>query len=105
MHSLLGSYLAGRVARAQNESDYAVEFYRAALRRSPDSVILLEQGLAAEASEGNWARAEQLARRLIIKRPKNRLSRMLLGLVAFKDGAYKTASRHFKAAAMIQLVI
>ena len=99
MRSLLGSYLAGRIARAQNETDYAVEFYRSALRKSPNSIVLLEQSLAAEASEGNWARAEKLARRLIVQRPGNRLSRMLLGLVAFKDGSYKTATRHFRAAA------
>ncbi len=99
MRSLLGSYLAGRLARTQNESDYAVEFYRAALRRSPDNIVLMEQGLAAEASEGNFARAEEIAHRLIRKRPENRLARMLLALVAFKDGSYKTAARHFKSAA------
>ena len=42
-HSLVGSYLAGRFARAQNDQAEAASFYRNALVHDPENELLLEQ--------------------------------------------------------------
>jgi len=98
MRSLAGSYLAGRFARSQHETDQAAFFYRSALFRDPDNEVLLEQGFLMEASEGNWARAEFLAERLVKARSSHRMARMFLGLVAFKAGNLRTADSQFRKA-------
>ena len=60
--SLLGSYLAGRVARAQNDTRAAAIFYRQALAQDPGNNLLVEQAFLMETTEGEWSRAEALAR-------------------------------------------
>lgn len=98
MRSLAGSYLAGRFARSQHDTDQAAFFYRSALFRDPDNEVLLEQGFLMEASEGNWSGAEMLAKRLVDIQPTHRMARMFLGLVEFKAGNYDNAEENFKKA-------
>src|SRR5262249_35364135 len=93
--SLLGSYLAGRVARGQSDTLAAANFYSDALRRDPDNQILVEFAFLMEASEGNWSRVEALARDLVKAQPTHRTARTFLGLVAFKEGRYTEAESHF----------
>jgi len=96
--SLAGSFLAGRIARSKNDTRQAAKFYRLALAHDPDNKVLLEQSFLMEASEGNWKRANRLARRLVLKQPSHQMAHILLGLTAFKQKKYMSATRHFKAA-------
>lgn len=96
--SLLGSYLAGRLARAQNDTPAAAGYYEKALQQDPDNEVLVEYAFQMEASEGNWPRVEMLARKLIAAQPAHRTARAFLGLVAFKEGRYQEAEDHFKEA-------
>jgi tetratricopeptide (TPR) repeat protein len=95
--SLLGSYLAGRVARAQNDTRAAALFYRQALTQDPGNSLLIEQAFLMETTEGEWARAEALARQLVEMQPTHRTAHALLGLADFKAARYAAADEHFKA--------
>lgn len=96
--SLLGSYLAGRLARSQNDTPAAATYYGRALQQDPDNEVLIEFAFQMEASEGNWARVETLARELIKTQPAHRAARAFLGLVDFKAGRYEQSEEHFKEA-------
>lgn len=97
--SSLGSYLAGRVARARSDTPAASVYYGKALENDPDSEILLDAAFLTEATEGaDWARVENLANQLTKLRPDHRAARAFLGLAAFKAGRYQEAEEHFKAA-------
>jgi tetratricopeptide (TPR) repeat protein len=96
--SLLGSYLAGRFARGQNDTLAAATYYGEALQRDPDNQVLVEFAFLMEASEGNWSRVEQLARDLVKTQPSHRTARTFLGLAAFKAGRYAEAESHFAEA-------
>jgi tetratricopeptide (TPR) repeat protein len=98
VHSLVGSYLAGRFARAQNDTKEAADFYRSALSHDPQNELLLEQAFQTEASRGDWMRAFKLAEELVAVQPKHRMAQLALALNAFKNGDYKSAGEHFKAA-------
>jgi tetratricopeptide (TPR) repeat protein len=95
--SLLGSYLAGRVARAQNDTRAAAIFYRQALAQDPGNNLLVEQAFLMETTEGEWPRAEALARELVASQTNHRTAHALLGLADFKAGQYAAADEHFKA--------
>lgn len=90
-HSLVGSYLAGRFARAQNDKDEAAEFYKDALIHDPKNSKLLEQAFYNEASRGQWDAAFSLAERLVAVRSKARFARLALALRAFKKKDYSAA--------------
>lgn len=96
--SLSGSYLAGRFARAENDTGRAASYYGNALMFDPASDMLLEQAVLMEASQGNWDRAVRLAEGLAELEPQHRMARMFLGLGAFKTKDWKKAEEHFKAA-------
>ena len=98
-HSLLGSYLAGRVARGQHDTESAAGHYRNALVRDPDNEVLVEQSFMMELMEGNWPRSEQLARTLSELQPPRRMAHAFMGLVDFKAQRYAEAEEHFKSAA------
>jgi tetratricopeptide (TPR) repeat protein len=97
--SLLGSYLAGRHARGQNDSAAAANLFRNALTRDPGNDILLEQTFLMEVTEGNWARAGEMAKQLATSGDanQNRVARLFLGLAAFKAKDWAKADEHFKA--------
>jgi tetratricopeptide (TPR) repeat protein len=97
--SLLGSYLAGRLARSQHDSEAASNYYRQALLRDPESEVLVEQSFLMELTTGDWARAEQLARILSSMEPPRRTAHAFMGLVDFKAQRYAEAEEHFKMAA------
>ncbi len=96
--SLLGSYLAGRVARSQNDTQTAATYYRQALTLDPGDDVLVEQSFLMELIEGNWPRAENLARDLVKAQPTHRTAQAFMGLVEFKAQHYAAAEEHFKAA-------
>ncbi|MCB1519521.1 MAG: tetratricopeptide repeat protein [Hyphomicrobiaceae bacterium] len=96
--SLVGSYLAGRFAKGQNEIASAADFYSTALLHDPDNEILIEQAFIMEASAANWERAEALAAQLVERQPQHRLAQLTLGVAAFKAGKVAEADKHLVAA-------
>jgi tetratricopeptide (TPR) repeat protein len=96
--SVLGNYLAGRIARGTQDTESAAEFYRKALTRDPKNDLLIEQSFAMEVSEGQWERAIPLADKLAAIQPTHRMARLMQGLAAFKAGRLADADEHFKAA-------
>jgi tetratricopeptide (TPR) repeat protein len=96
--SALGNYLAGRFARALQDTDNAATFYGRALSRDPGNEVLLEQAFQMETMSGNWDRAIPLAEQLSAAQKSHRMSQFLLGVSAFKAGKYDKADEHFQAA-------
>jgi tetratricopeptide (TPR) repeat protein len=97
-HSLVGSYLAGRIARAQNDAAEAAEFYRNALVHDPENELLLEQAFQIEAARGDWTRAFKLAEDLVGVQKQHRMAQLALALRDFKAGAWRKSEEHFKSA-------
>ena len=96
--SLLGSYLAGRVARGEHDTRSAAVYYGQALTRDPGNEVLIEQSFLMELTEGNWPRAEELARALAGQQPAHRTAHAFMGIVDFKGQRYAPADEHFRAA-------
>jgi tetratricopeptide (TPR) repeat protein len=97
-HSMVGSYLAGRFARSQNDAAEAAEFYRNALTFDPQNELLLEQAFQIEAGRGDWPRAFKLAEDLVGEQKTHRMAQLALALRDFKAGAWRKSEEHFKAA-------
>lgn len=96
--SVLGNYLAGRFARASQDTRDAAEFYGRALERDPSNEVLLEQTFQMETMSGNWPKAIPLAQQLVNTHESHRMSQFLLGVTSFKSADYTTAEKHFQAA-------
>ncbi|WP_045837614.1 tetratricopeptide repeat protein [Hyphomicrobium sp. 99] len=96
--SVLGNYLAGRFARAAQDTQEAANFYGKALERDPKNEVLLEQAFQMETMSGNWPKAIPLAEQLTATRQSHRMSQFLLGVTAFKSDDFKKAEEHFAAA-------
>ncbi|MBN9248686.1 MAG: tetratricopeptide repeat protein [Hyphomicrobium sp.] len=96
--SVLGNYLAGRFARAAQDTQEAAGFYGKALERDPTNEVLLEQAFQMETMSGNWPKAIPLAEQLAAARQSHRMSQFLLGVTAFKGNNYAKAEEHFTAA-------
>ncbi len=79
--TLSGSYLAGRFARSENDTDNAARFYSNALVFDPSSDMLYEQALLAEASQGAWDRAMRLSQSLVKMEPTTAWPRCSSGSV------------------------
>ena len=97
--SLLGSYLAGRVARGQNDTEAAAIYYRQALVRDPGNDVLIEQSFLMEldrgqlaARRGSWRASWSSCSRT------HRTAHAFMGLADFKAQRYAAADEHFKAA-------
>jgi len=98
MTSHLGSYMAGRLARSMNDTSQAVLFYRQALKSSPHDPRILGRTFLSEATHGNFAEADAIARRLVIIRPDNRLVQLWLGVAEFRSERFHAAAGHFELA-------
>lgn len=97
-HSLVGSYLAGRFARAQNDTGEAAEFLRDALLHDPQNELLLEQAFQIEAARADWPRAFKLAETLVGVQKNHRMAQLALALRDFKAGAWRKSEEHFRQA-------
>jgi tetratricopeptide (TPR) repeat protein len=98
--SLVGSYLAGRLAGDSNDTTRAARFYGSALLRDPNSKVLLDQAFTMELTNGNFPLALDLAKRLLKVQPKHRMAQLLLGVDAFKARDFEEANMRFKNAAL-----
>ena len=96
-NSLLGSYLAGRVARNQRDNETAARYYREALERDPTSKEILEDAFQLKVATGNFPEARQLARQLATRDPDHKIANLFLGINAFVEKDYRAADTHFKA--------
>lgn len=96
--SLFGNYLAGRQARMKRDTGSAAAFYERALEKDPDNEVILEQTFLLEAAAANWPRATSLARKVLRSDKTHRVARVVLGVMAFKDGDLSGAQKHFGAA-------
>ena len=96
--SLLGSYLAGRIAQDERDPQAASTYYRDALKQQPDDPLLLRQAFLAEAEMGAWDKASDLADRVVKVETGDRWARIFLGVKAFKAGNYNEADKHFELA-------
>ena len=97
MRSLLGSYIAGRIARGQNDTASAADHYERALSRDGSNAALIEQSILMDATEGRFDRAIKLSTQLIEEQPTHRMSRLMLGLRDAKVEQWAAAGEHFKA--------
>jgi tetratricopeptide (TPR) repeat protein len=96
--SLLGSYLAARIAHDERDPEAASTYYRDALKQQPDDPLLLRQAFLAEAELGAWDRASGLADRVVKVETNDRWARIFLGVRAFKDHNYAEADKHLELA-------
>ena len=93
-----GNYLAARLAGKTRDNVKAAEFYGRALRSDPNNRVILERTFLLELSSGHTEKAEQLAKRVVAKDARNRLARVVLGLMEYKAGRYQEARAHWEAA-------
>ena len=96
--SLLGSYLAGHLARATRDSENAALYYRRALAKDPGNQDILDEAFQLELASGNYAEAKSLAQRLVRRQPDNSIAHIFLGVDAYKHQDFQTADEHFKTA-------
>ena len=96
----LGGYLAGRLARGLSDTQAAAAYYGMALAKDQQNEALVAQTFDMEATEGNWSRAEELARTLLKLKSEHRMSRLFLGLAEFKRGRFTEAEEHFKSSSL-----
>ncbi|MEZ5924224.1 MAG: tetratricopeptide repeat protein [Hyphomicrobiaceae bacterium] len=96
--SLLGSYLAGRIAHDERDPEAATAYYRDALKKQPDDPLLLRQAFLAEAELGAWEQAGELADRVVKVETGDRWARIFLGVRSFKQGNFNESDKHFELA-------
>jgi tetratricopeptide (TPR) repeat protein len=96
--SLLGSYLAGHVARSVRDSDNAALYYGRALAKDPNNQEILDDAFQLELAAGDFEAARSLARRLLKRQPDNSIAHIFLGLDAFKRQDFAEADNHFRGA-------
>jgi tetratricopeptide (TPR) repeat protein len=98
VNSLLGSYLAGHVARSSRDNDNAAVYYRRALSRDPANQDILDETFQLDLAAGEFESAKSLAQRLVKRRSDNTIAHVFLGLDAFKHRDYAKADEHFRDA-------
>lgn len=97
-NSLLGSYLAGRIARYMRDGENAVVYYQRALEKDPANEAIVDDAFQLELSAGNFENAKRLAQQIIRREKGHRIARIFLGLEAFKRKDYARAESHFAIA-------
>jgi tetratricopeptide (TPR) repeat protein len=98
--SLLGGYLAGRIAQDEKDLAAASELYRQALMIDPGNEVVLKQAFLTEAEAGNWERAALFADKVAGLESNHRVARIFLGVKAFKAGDLTEADRQLKEAGL-----
>ncbi len=96
--TLLGSYLAGHVARSERDNESAALYYRRALEKDPGNEEILDDAFKLELAAGEIDAARSLAQRLVKRQKDNIIGHIFLGLDAYKNRDYEKADEHFRAA-------
>jgi tetratricopeptide (TPR) repeat protein len=97
-NTLLGSYLAGHVARAVRDNDSAALYYRRALAKDPSNQDILDDAFQLDLAAGEFDSARALAQRLVKRQNDNTIAQIFLGLDDFKRKDYASADEHFRNA-------
>jgi tetratricopeptide (TPR) repeat protein len=95
-NSLLGSYLAGRIARGQRDNEAAATYYREALEKDPYSKEILEEAFQLKIATGKFAEASELAKQLANREDTHKIASFFLGIEAFHKKDYQAADRYFQ---------
>jgi tetratricopeptide (TPR) repeat protein len=96
--TLLGSYLAGHVARNERDNESAALYYRRALLKDPNNEDILDEAFRLELAAGEFDAARALAERLVKRQQDNLNAHIFLGVDAYRRRDYGLADEHFKAA-------
>ena len=96
--SVLGNYLAGRVAKDERDNDNASLFFRRALENDPDNDLLLQHSLTLDVSAGNWSQLYETAQKVLAKNKKHHVARLVIGVEDFRNGRYREAREQFAKA-------
>lgn len=96
--SASGSYLAGRYASNQRDSDAAATFLRAALRADPKNPELLDRTFRSTLAAGQIDDAVALAARVTAADPTNRIAQLALAVKAIKTRQLENARRFLEPA-------
>ncbi len=94
-----GSYLAGRFASRQRDTGIAARYIARALEADPDNPLLIERAFTLEVSSGNIESAERFAARVLKFNDQHRLSLLVLGLKAMREGKSALARQYFQKSA------
>lgn len=89
--SLSGAFLAAETARAENDFAAAVQYYREATSYDPDNSALQQELLLALVTNGDFDAALPVAEKLKEVPQIERVSRVVLGIKAFRDREYLMA--------------
>ncbi len=91
--STFGNYLAGRHAQFAANPAFAIEYYKSALKKSPDNIDLLRRLAALYISEGKIKPATALAHRLTkMSAENNNISWLVLVLAKVRAQKYAAAA-------------
>ncbi len=93
--SLLGSYLAGRLARTMRDNETAASYYSEALKKDPGSADILEQTFQLKVATGDFEAALELAHDLTSESADFKIAHLFLGIAGFKDRDFDAAEGHF----------
>jgi len=93
--SVLGTYLAARLAQELRDTEAANVLLKVALDRDPGNAQLLDQAFISEVMGGSWVKAVAYAGRAVTSDPGNHLAHLVLGVDAFKSGRLGEAEKHF----------
>ena len=96
-NSLLGSYLAGRIARGLRDNGAAATYYREALEKDPYSKEILEEAFQLKVATGKFDEAGDLAKQLVTREDTHKIASFFLGIDAFHKKDYQTADKRFQA--------
>lgn len=96
VESALGSYLAGRFARAERDTAAAAGFYEEALEEDPANLALLQRAFLATLAEGRMERAVELAGRRPDGEPSGVLSEMVLAVQDIRERRYDNARERLR---------
>ena len=81
-----GSYLAGRYASRKRDTRVAARYIARALESVPNNPLLIERAFTLEVSSGNVEAAERFASRVLEFNDQHRLSLLVLGIRAVREG-------------------
>jgi tetratricopeptide (TPR) repeat protein len=98
IHSLAGSYLAGRVAGSLRDSSAAARFFGAALEADPDNLALLDRSFSLSLVAGEYEAAMTSAVRIAELDPSHQLAQLALAVDALRGRQYAEAQRHLEGA-------
>ncbi|MBX2806461.1 MAG: tetratricopeptide repeat protein [Hyphomicrobiales bacterium] len=96
--SLLGSYLAGRLARSLRDNEAAADYYHEALEKDPASTQILEEAFQLKVVTGDFPEALRLAKELAGDSSDYKIASLFLGIDAFRNGRYDESESYFISA-------